>query len=487
MSAIAQLVQRARRRRLIHGVLQQAAVACALGLGTSVLLLITGTSLLDHPRMPAPWVWPLLLFAVSFAILSRRARPAGASDYRIAQEIDRRLALHDSLSTALYFEHNPAGPSGFSEVIACQRHHAEQQAHSADLSRAIPFIAPRALYVCGWLALMAAGLFAARYGITRTLDLRASLVHLAFHGEQATFTPGQTADSAARDRMSRKKEAGVVDAGLSAQALSPDATGSNALLESLQTSSQPGQSSPGELQVGSGDAPGGAAGQDGSSGPQTDSAPVADGPQRLSEGAPGKATTSNGSPSQAGAQQGAGQEEHSSLLDRMREAMAGLLSKLSAPQNSGDNKSSSPRDASRASASNRNNAQGAGANGKPQENSLSSGGRADPSGTVSRGMKAIRSSDQQSAADSSDSPTGKSGIGRQDGRKDPRLAEQLAAMGKISEIIGRRSRTITGDVVVEVTSGVEQPLKTAYSGRQSAHSDTTGEISRDEVPLIYQD
>jgi hypothetical protein len=80
---------------------------------------------------------------------------------------------------------------------------------------------------------------------------------------------------------------------------------------------------------------------------------------------------------------------------------------------------------------------------------------------------------------------GQSGIGRGDGSKAIRDAEQLAAMGKISEIIGKRSQNLTGEVMVEVASG-KQELRTAYSQQPAKHTDSGGEIHRDEIPLAYQ-
>jgi hypothetical protein len=79
----------------------------------------------------------------------------------------------------------------------------------------------------------------------------------------------------------------------------------------------------------------------------------------------------------------------------------------------------------------------------------------------------------------------KSGIGRQDGGKDLKQAEELQSMGKLAEIIGRRSKDISGDMMVEVPSGKQQ-LRTAYTGRVAQHSDTGGEINRDEIPLVFQ-
>jgi hypothetical protein len=59
-------------------------------------------------------------------------------------------------------------------------------------------------------------------------------------------------------------------------------------------------------------------------------------------------------------------------------------------------------------------------------------------------------------------------------------------MGKISEIIGKRSANVKGEVTVEVSSGRQQRLKTPYSQTRAVHSESGGEIHRDEVPLIYQ-
>ena len=109
--------------------------------------------------------------------------------------------------------------------------------------------------------------------------------------------------------------------------------------------------------------------------------------------------------------------------------------------------------------------QQAGAEGKNGQNSQAKGGG--------------QSSDQQA----SNQPG--SGIGRQDGNKDSKLAEQLAAMGKISEIIGKRSASVTGEITIEVPSS-QQQLHTPYSQTAVTHTDSGGEISRDEVPVIFQ-
>ncbi len=84
-----------------------------------------------------------------------------------------------------------------------------------------------------------------------------------------------------------------------------------------------------------------------------------------------------------------------------------------------------------------------------------------------------------------DSPDSKSGVGSQDGDKEAKMAEQVAAMGKISELIGKRSASVTGEMMVEVASGKQQ-LKTQYSNQRAEHTGAGGDVDRDEVPLAYQ-
>jgi hypothetical protein len=78
-----------------------------------------------------------------------------------------------------------------------------------------------------------------------------------------------------------------------------------------------------------------------------------------------------------------------------------------------------------------------------------------------------------------------SGIGSQDGDKAIKDAEQLAAMGKISEILGKRSANISGEATVEVQS-TSQQLRTPYAQRTNQHSQGGAQISRDEIPVSLQ-
>jgi hypothetical protein len=67
------------------------------------------------------------------------------------------------------------------------------------------------------------------------------------------------------------------------------------------------------------------------------------------------------------------------------------------------------------------------------------------------------------------------------------LAEQQKALGKLSELLGKRALEVRGEVMVEVTNSKNQQLKTPYLNRTAAHSEAGSDLNRDEVPLHLQD
>jgi hypothetical protein len=78
-----------------------------------------------------------------------------------------------------------------------------------------------------------------------------------------------------------------------------------------------------------------------------------------------------------------------------------------------------------------------------------------------------------------------SGAGNQDGDKRIKQAEDQAAMGKITEILGKRSANLTGEATVEVKN-TSQQLKTAYAPGAALHGQSGGEINRDEIPVAME-
>jgi hypothetical protein len=133
---------------------------------------------------------------------------------------------------------------------------------------------------------------------------------------------------------------------------------------------------------------------------------------------------------------------------------------------------------------------GAGQKGKSGQGKQQQGGQDSDGQDGDQGDQAQSAQNAQGrgAGQSTDDQASKqpgSGIGKQDGNKDVKLAEQIAAMGKISEIIGKRSANVSGEVTVEVQNSNQQ-LKTAWVQQNAAHTNSGGEINRDEVPVEFQ-
>jgi hypothetical protein len=477
------LVRGAHRRRLFQLVADQGALACAIALGGGIVLLALGTEILA-------WYWLALLFTAGLGLGAYRLRKNLESRYEIACTLDRNLALKDALSTALYFGEHPERTK--SSVVEQQRAMAQEAARSADLRRGLPYAVSRSVYVSALLALIVGGLCALRYGVTGTMDLHRSLVQIAH--DSFFDSTSKRADARKRPGDPRAKdwanpaslkydpwEAQPLDQTGSPETSlatidAPDADNSNNTGPAAdpQAKGNPSKDNPDS----SANDPEGSERGTGSNdqSPDGSSSPSKDG---------GK----SGTPPQGADQKGQNPGESSSLSDKMKDALANLLSKFkSQPKGSnGKQNGSQNQPGTQQNAQNRqSNPNGSPTPGKPQDNAM-----ANPDGQGgqdSQGTEQAKSGQGKSngkSDDKSNSQEGKSGIGRQDGDKSVKEAEQLAAMGKISEIIGKRAQNVSGEVMVEVASGNQQ-LKTQYSQKKAAHGDTGGEIGRDEVPLAYQ-
>lgn len=482
-TALLSLMARARRRQSFQLFTNEAAFAIAVIAGGATLLLAVGTELI------AWYSLALLLFA-GIALAVYRTRRGRESEYRIAQRLDRNLQLNDALSTAIYFaQHRERRPA--EEIIERQRSAAGDVARTADLRLGLPFIPSRSVYVSGALAMLAIGTFGLRYGLTRSLDLRPSLVRIAFDGFLGSKL--QTADARKRPHDPRAKnpkdpigvttdpwqtvaldQHGAPDTVLDTidtPDVNPPETGA---AHDTKANGAQSQKSPDQQGDTPEDAERSSGGND--QAPDGSSAPTKEGGQ-----------TAKQSPDGAQKSQSAG--ENSSLTGKMKDALANLLSKLKMqPKNGGSQQGSQNQNGQQQNAQNRGGKEQGGSPtpGKPQGDASAS-----PDGQSSQdaqgAQQAQNAQGKTSGKNSSDSRSqdGKSGIGKEDGDKSVKEAEQLAAMGKISEIIGKRAQNVTGEVMVEVASGKQQ-LRTQYTQRKASHGDSGGEISRDEVPLAYQ-
>jgi hypothetical protein len=480
-SVLTELVQRGRRRRLLQIVSQQLSLAAAVAFLGCILLLLLGTQILD-------WYWPVALFAASFAVGLWRTRSEFPSGYQVARSIDQHLKLNDSISTAFYFMEHPGQASSPPEIVERQRAAAEEHVRTADLRLGLPFVAPRSIYACAALAMAAFGIFAIRYGVTRSLDLRPSLVRIAFDGFFGS--PTELAEA-------KRKQPGRPGTGnqQDAKSIDPSQTemlDQNQSQENAQNTIE-AQQTAAENGADPADAKAGAKGEENLPQDQADAGEKGDRSSPESES--GKASEKGGSQSKPdGAQKEAGNSastsgDNSSLSDKVRDALANLLSTLKMQPKKNDNKQSASNSQNASQSAQRQAAnkdqKGSQDSGKAQNTESSA---SDSEGEQAQNGDQSLSSQGNSSRKNSDrasSQDGKSGIGKEDGDKSIREAEQLAAMGKISEIIGKRAQAVTGEVMVEVASGKQQ-LKTQYTQRNATHGEAGSQIDRDEVPLAYQ-
>jgi hypothetical protein len=464
-------VRRARRRILMNEAVRYAAYAVSAALASLILLLLAGTQILA-------WAWLVLLPVLTLAVGAYLTWRRAPSEYQAAQRVDRSLQLADALSTALFF----AGSGKTGDMQRAQWAQAEHIAAGVDPRRAIPLRMPRALYGAAVLALAVGSLFALRYGLARRLDLRAPLARIV--QDRLGYTAARQAardlrKPAVRDPRhpdepgfspddSGQKTRGELDAAPESALDTvevPDAD--NKAASTRPANAKLAQSTQLEGEQKKGDEPEGV-----SANPNDQQS--ADGRQGPSPGAQSK----SGKQGQGDDKQNSGNSaENSGLLGKFRDAMSSLMNRMR-PQQAGAQ------------------------NGAQQKGQSGNSGQKGQKGQQPADGQHADAKDAQPGEDSQDAQTAQSGspgesgqqpatkqpgsgIGRQDGSKDVKLAEQLAAMGKISEIIGKRAANVTGELTVEVENSHQQ-LRTPYAQRDAHHAQAGAEINRDEVPVALQ-
>jgi len=481
------LVRHARKRFLLILAAEQFALGASVVCAGGALMLLAGTQILN-------WYWLLPLVAGGFVAGWLRFRRRALPPYQIAQLIDGRLGLHDTISTAWFLlrgVHHPAIPTPAEpgSVVRTQLAQAEEIAAKADPAPAFPLTGQRTWAVAGALAAVVVGLFGIRYFVDRSLDLKKALIPLPQLGnvlaamEKRLLSPGSEPgdhDQLASAADSQKANSEQPDDPRLNEVLGVKNSDSSEAASNDQNAAQAPNTQKTETA-------GGDKSQNQENGKQANGSP--DSQQAgNNQAAPTTPPPPGGQP-QTGPQNGQQPQSSPGLLDKMKDAMSSLVSKMkpsSSPQssqnpsrqpNNGDDEDKSPgsqgeqAQAKQQGASNQQTGQESNAQG--EENSQ----------TAERAQNAQgRNSDRSSDKNGNDAH---SGVGRQDGAKELKEAQQQEAMGKLAEIIGKRSANLTGEVLVEVPNGKQQ-LQTKYSQKVGRHADLGGEINRDEVPLIYQ-
>ena len=467
------LVRLARRRLLGNELLAQGANSASAALVAFILLLLVGSEILNWQVVA---VVPFAALVVGICLVRRRL----PSRYGTAQIVDQRLELCDTISTAVFFsEVNPeAGVSA--DIRDAQLVQAGRTAETIDARRAIPYVMPRSAYLTGVLLLVASSLFALRYGISRQLDLRRPLANFlpetlsgnkpVRQASNPKRNPKQTPEAADENGTSAddsERGPGAEDPSQQAQTPSDPDQQANAKADGKSASAKKQDASDDQMATDdqdSNDGNSGKNGEDGQSGQQSEN--------------------SKNQNQQQGNKADQNSQNENSLMSKMKDAFQNLLSRVK-PQNQSGNQQGSQEQQSNPGKPQQGSKQQNSKEGTPQQGQQGDAQEGEDGQDAKNADNAQQSKGQGKSDSKQSSKQPGSGIGSQDGDKNIHNAEQLAAMGKITEILGKRSANLTGEATVEVQS-TNQQLRTPYANKGAQHTQGGTEIRRDEVPVALQ-
>ncbi len=462
-----QLISRARRRLFCNAMAAEAARAALVAAAVLILLLLLGTDILS-------WRWLIAMPAAAFAagiFLAVRRLPGS---YNAARIVDSRMRLSDTLSTALFCLRADAQGRFDPHIRQAQRAEAEAAAARVRAADAIPMRAPRLLYAAVPLALVAGTLFLLRYSWQDQLDLRqpvpavASCLLRLSHLDLSPFG----------DRESRKRhQAAAEEAPSKSAAGKPEGSAARAEATPEQSAAQKQslqqQQSP---QEGAGNS--GAANRQAGDRQQ-------EGSQQNARNAGDRQGGKSGSAERQASDSGhdANSAANSSLMAKLSDVVRDMLSRLRSPANSGQN-GRQGRGSTAGRQGEAGNRQSGGQNGSQPGRGAQSA-EAAQQGNGKGGRQGAAKLASGRSGNSTDKQPGSS-AGSNDGSKDLREAEQLAAMGKLSVIFGKRAESVTGSATVETFSG-DQTIATPYAAARDAHTHAIDALDRDEVPVGLED
>jgi len=433
--SLSDLLLRARQRSFQHLLLQQLTRAAAVTLACGIIILLAGTQYLSAS-------WLLLVAVVTLgagAYVALRKRP---SAYGVAQRIDAKLKLADTLSTAAHFMEAPDAADA--SLLESQRLQAERLAESVDLKQALPLTRPRAFYPALALAVALAGVLLMRYAVLGSMNPRASLVASAYDNvfgspqEQPKLQGSkdggeQPGDGRDQDKDNPKNNDFAGDPSANFDPATPESPKDQAKQEEKKE------------QGNNPDAKGNNFNKD---------APSDDKKEGTKEAAGGKQSDKA--------------DQEPSLLNKVKDALNQMMNKMkSSPKDSDKNQKSDPTETEQQAAQ----------EGQSQQKGDSKESK--------DGKQSNNAQDGSNSAQMKSSQDTQSGMGSQEGDKTAKQAEALKAMGKISELLGKRAENVKGAVMVEVGS-TKQQLKTPLGQSESTHAEAGSEIHRDEVPPIYE-
>jgi hypothetical protein len=452
--ALDALVQQAGRRTASHAAAAILFAGAAAALAVFILVLIAGTGILH-------WGWSAAAGLIGAAWAAWRGRKRLPSSYKTAQRIDHALEAKDLLSTAWHF----SGSAGKSEFVDTVLRQAGDTASTADAATLMPWKMPRSGYVAAGLLAVCAVLLGVRLGVLKTLDLHAGLAEVSF--DTITGAAVDANKKLAKAQQPRPFEGiGVDIPGYEAASLTGDEK--NEQFEQFDVEATEGGASGQKGQRSE-------HGQEGGEGEPGDEP----GDQPGVEDVPTGTQDPSRQPGNKG--KGSQQDKPNSLMDKMRDALASLMDKLKIEPPPGEGKES----ASKSQQPGQGKKDGKGQKGQSQNAQADADG--EKSDAEGEGEQTQMTKNQSGQPPEPPSGQPKSGMGSQDGSKETAMSEDTEAMGQLSELFGRRSQNVKGEVMVEVNKSRNQALRTPLADRSATHDEAGGEVSRDEVPLHLQD
>jgi hypothetical protein len=470
-------VRCARRRIIANLALWEAALAGAIALLGPGLFFLLGADLVG---------WPLLLALAlgGAAFAARRLWKRLPDIYRSSQLLDVRLGTADQIATAVYFVDAEA------PVAMLQRRESAEIVRHLDPKAIFPLTLPRSLFGMGAALLAVMCAFGLRYWLEKPLNFKQPLPQVIL---QSLLGPNDSRpeqvkspkdETTARAGDPQPLGSGGAESGDQLRAaMSPEGSGSEGA--GGAETPEPGQASSndgGEGNRTDDDVDMSSAYQDSmnpnaqdGAGPAPEAAQKGDSsPGHQNQGGP-QGKDANGSPAAGRADNSPG-----TLMDRLKEAVNGLLSRLKQKPPAGGPRQASPPSTQK---------------GEPGENSGDTqAGEKEPEEAGGRQLvRADTLPNDSRTAKNSSGENGERGSeqgdwrvpGQAEGNKQIAESRKLKAMGKLGGLYGQRSELVTGAIMVE-TQGGRQNLQTQQFDEPGRHQAAGGDVSRDEIPLAYQ-
>jgi chemotaxis protein histidine kinase CheA len=468
VNAVETLVNSARKRSIANLIAEQATAGLCAALAGFLVLLLAGSDALS-------WQWLVLLFGGGAAWSAWRTWQGLPSLYEVAQRIDRRLNLSDTISTAIAFATKPDYAS--ENAWQLQRAAAETASTQVTAAQAAPYSMPRQAKWLGGLLIATLALLGLRLGVLGTLDLSHPLV--SGLGE---YLPAKVADVASNGLVKGQRLPGPGE--------DPDQPGEDKQQDPLKPEDKKDMNSPQDPQAQQGDNADQQQFGDDQQNPDEmpQNAQDQDGEQNADQNRQGqdsdKEASNKENESESNQQQASNKQskEQQSLLDKVRDSLSNLMNKMQQQKGGQNNKQNQQQQQQQ----DKQQGQQADQQGQGQEQSEQS---ADKQQGASQ-KDADPNQDKNSASESnqkSASNDPKTGHGTQDGKKDIQQAQKMAeAMGKLTEIIGQRAKTVQGEIMLDRKSSEMHDLKTAYSEKDAFHREAGADLRRDEIPVDLQ-